>query len=181
MASIRFGQKKTLWSQSGPTPRLLFGAFLIGTVALFGLTPKTLFGLSIAWPYASLWGAVGWGRVGLSLRPMLILIAFGLVQDISFNAPLGCFVIVNLGVYGLSALIADTFDVFEPLVAIIAPTLLFSAGMFFTWFLASSLQDHAVRVTPLIMTLFTTGILYVGVHRVFNLGRRPGEMAGRAT
>ena len=181
MASLRFGQKKTLWSQSGPTPRLLFGAFLIATVGLFGLTPKSLFGLSIAWPYASLWGAVGWGRVGLSLRPMIVLIVFGLIQDISANAPLGCFVIVNLAVYGLSAQIADTFDVFEPLVAIIAPTLLFSGGMLLVWFLASSLQDHAVAVTPLIAALFTTGIVYAGIHGVFDLGRRPGEMAGRAT
>ncbi|MFT5932479.1 MAG: hypothetical protein ACI93G_001568, partial [Hyphomonas sp.] len=107
MARRKSGRpSKSLWSQTGPTPRLLFGAFAIAAIGLLGLTPKTLFGLSIAWPYAALWGAVGWGRVGLSLRPMVFLIIFGLIQDISFNAPLGCFVIVNLVVYGFSAWIA---------------------------------------------------------------------------
>ena len=55
--------KKSLWSQTDPTPRLLFGAFAIAAIGLLGLTPREIFGFSIAWPYAALWGAVGWGRV----------------------------------------------------------------------------------------------------------------------
>lgn len=180
MSKIRFGQKKSLWSQSGPTQRLLFGAFFVATVGMLGLTPKTFLGISIAWPYAALWGAVGWGRVGLSLRPMLILIVFGLIQDISTGALIGSFVVVNLAVYGLSALIADTFDVFEPLVAIIAPTLLFSAGMLLVWGLATT-QGHAPKIMPLLTILLTTGALYIGFHRAFDLGRLPGEMKGRST
>ena len=97
---------RSLWSQTGPTPRLLFGAFAIAAIGLLGLTPREFFGFSIAWPYAALWGAVGWGRVGLSVRPMILLIIFGLVQDVTFHAPIGCFVILNLLAYGASAAIA---------------------------------------------------------------------------
>lgn len=183
MAKLTYGrQRKSLWSQSGPTPRLLFGAFVIAVVGLLGLTPKTLFGLSIAWPYAALWGAVGWGRVGLSLRPMLLLIVFGLIQDISFNAPFGCFVIVNLFVYGFSAWIAGVFDVMnEPLVAGIGPVLQFISGFFVLWLLASALEDHAVRAMPLLAALLTTGVLYAISHKAFDLGRAPGQPVGQAT
>ncbi|KCZ57782.1 hypothetical protein [Hyphomonas chukchiensis] len=183
MANRKSGRpRKSIWSSTGPTPRLLFGAFAIAAIGLLGLTPKTLFGLSIAWPYAALWGAVGWGRVGMSLRPMVLLIAFGLIQDISFNAPLGCFVIVNLVVYGFSAWIAGMFDVMnEPLVAVIAPVLQFISGFLVLWLMASALEDHAVRATPLFAAFLTTGVIYAACHRLFDLGRAPGESVGQAT
>lgn len=183
MATRKSGRpRKSLWSIKGPTPRLLFGAFAIAAIGLLGLTPKTMFGLSIAWPYAALWGAVGWGRVGMSLRPMILLIAFGLIQDISFNAPLGCFVIVNLVVYGFSAWIAGMFDVMnEPLVAVIAPILQFISGFLVLWLMASALEDHAVRATPLFAAFLTTGVIYAACHRLFDLGRAPGESVGQTT
>ena len=183
MANRKSGRpRKSIWSSTGPTPRLLFGAFAIAAIGLLGLTPKTLFGLSIAWPYAALWGAVGWGRVGMSLRPMVLLIAFGLIQDISFNAQLGCFVIVNLVVYGFSAWIAGMFDVMnEPLVAVIAPILQFISGFLVLWLMASALEDHAVRATPLFAAFLTTGVIYAACHRLFDLGRAPGESVGQAT
>ncbi|MBU1286746.1 MAG: hypothetical protein KJ871_03380 [Alphaproteobacteria bacterium] len=183
MATRKSGRpRKSLWSITGPTPRLLFGAFAIAAIGLLGLTPKTMFGLSIAWPYAALWGAVGWGRVGMSLRPMILLIAFGLIQDISFNAPLGCFVIVNLVVYGFSAWIAGMFDVMnEPLVAVIAPILQFISGFLVLWLMASALEDHAVRATPLFAAFLTTGVIYAACHRLFDLGRAPGESVGQTT
>ncbi|KCZ54040.1 hypothetical protein HY29_02935 [Hyphomonas beringensis] len=175
-------KKKSLWSQTGPTPRLLFGAFVIATIGLLGLTPKEFFGLSIAWPYAALWGAVGWGRVGLSVRPMLLLIMFGLIQDVTFHAPLGCFVIVNLVCYGASAMIADMFDVMnEPLIAILSPVLLFSGAFLVLWLIASTLEDHPVRAVPLMASLLTTGIIYAVGQKIFDLGRAPGEGVGQAT
>ena len=173
------GFDKSLWSRTGPTPRLVFGAFAIAAVGLLGLTPKEIFGVSVAWPHAALWGAVGWGRVGLSFRPMLILILFGLMQDIAFHAPLGCFVIVNLLTYGASAAIAGTFDVDnEPVVGIVAPVLLFSGAFILLWLLASILQDHAVRFAPLFVAGLTTGGAYAVGQKVFALGRRPGDVAG---
>lgn len=179
VSSMRGLQKKTLWSSAGPTARLLFGAFVIMTIGVLGLTPKTVFGLSIIWPYAALWGAIGWGRVGLSLRPMLLLIAFGLAQDISLNAPLGCFVIVNLSVYGLSTAVADALDTTnDPVLGVVAPTALLLIAFVLVWALASLLQEHPVRVVPLIKTLLITGVGFAVFQKVFNLGRVPGSIMG---
>lgn len=172
-------QKKTLWAAAGPTGRMVFGAFVIMTIGILGLTPKTIFGVSVIWPYAALWGAIGWGRVGLSLRPMLLLIAFGLAQDISLNAPLGCFVIVNLATYGLSAAMADAFDTSnDPILGVVAPTVLLLIAFVLVWALASLLQEHAVRVVPLGRSLIVTGLGFAISQKFFNLGRAPGMPMG---
>jgi hypothetical protein len=113
---------------------------------------------------------------------MVLLIVFGLIQDISFNAPFGCFVIVNLVVYGFSAWIASMFDVLnEPLVAVVAPVLQFVSGFLVLWLLASALEDHVVRASPLLAAFLTTGVIYAMCHKVFDLGRVPGQPVGQAT
>lgn len=173
-------RRSSLWSKSGPTPRLAFGIVVISVVGAFGLTRNDIFGLSFAWPYAALWGAVGWGRVGLSIRPMLALIAFGMVQDVIFHAPFGCFEVVNLLTYAGSTAIASQFDVMnEPLIAVVSPVLLFAAAFLLLWLMASTLEDHPVRIMPLVAAMMTTSVLYAVVHRAFNLGRRPGEPLGQ--
>lgn len=180
-SSTRGFQRKTLWSSSGPLARLLFGAFIIMTVGILGLTPKTFMGMSIMWPYAALWGAVGWGRVGLSLRPMILLILFGLAQDISLNAPLGCFVIVNLSVYGLSVAVAESVDLKnDPILGVVAPAALLMIAFVLVWALASLLQEHPVRFVPLIKTLLITGLGYAICQKAFDLGRAPGRVMGVA-
>jgi len=153
-------RRQSLWAKSGPTPRLIFGSFLIATVGLFGLTRNDIFGLSFAWPHAALWGAVGWGRVGLSIRPMIILIVFGGIQDVIFHAPIGSFAVVNLMTYAASTAIAAQFDVTnEPLIAIVATVLLFAGAFLLLWIMASTLEDHAVRILPLFAAMLPTGLL----------------------
>ncbi|HPE48289.1 MAG TPA: hypothetical protein PLR76_07830 [Hyphomonas sp.] len=176
-----FRRKQGPWSKSGPTIRLILGSTLIAAVGLFGLTRNDIFGLSFAWPHAALWGAVGWGRVGLSIRPMLVLIVFGVMQDVIFHAPFGCFEVVNLLTYAGSTAIASQFDVMsEPLIAITSSVLLFAGAFLLLWLMASTLEDHAVRILPLIAAMLTTGLLYALIHRAFDLGRRPGETPGQA-
>ena len=180
-ASSAARRKQSLWAKAGPTPRLLFGSFLIAVVGLFGLTRNDIFGLSFAWPHAALWGAVGWGRVGLSIRPMLILIVFGMVQDVTFHAPFGSFEVINLMTYAASTAIAGEFDVTnEPLIGIASTVLLFSGAFLLLWLMASTLEDHPVRILPLVAAMLTTGLLYALIHRLFDLGRRPGEVSGQA-
>jgi hypothetical protein len=181
-ASFLTRRKQSLWSKAGPTPRLIFGAFLIATVGLFGLTRNDIFGLSFAWPHAALWGAVGWGRVGLSIRPMIILIVFGIVQDVIFHAPFGSFEVINLMTYAASTAIASEFDVTnEPLIAIVSTVMLFTAAFLLLWLMASTLEDHPVRALPLVAAMLTTGLLYALLNKVFDLGRKPGETVGQAT
>ena len=180
---LRVGARpSSLWSQSGPNARLAFGVLLIAVIGLFGLTPKTAFGLMLAWPHAALWGAVGWGRVGLSLRPMLALVVFGVLQDVAFYAPIGSFVIVNLLVYGASAAVSDQYDISsDPVLNWIAPGALLFAGFLCIWLIASSVADHAVRLLPLMADFLVTLALYYVLRILFELGRRPGEYAGQST
>jgi hypothetical protein len=172
-------KQRTLWSQAGPTPRLIFGALIIAVIGILGMTPKALLGVPIAWPFAALWGAIGWGRAGLSLRPMLLLVIFGLMQDIISNAPLGCFAMINLIIYGLSAGIADQTDgMRDTLVAVVGPIVLMVVAFLLVWGFASITNDHLVRGWPLLTSFLTTGLIFALGHAIFDLGRRPGEAAG---
>jgi hypothetical protein len=47
--------------------------------------------------------------------------------------------------------------------------------------MASTLEDHPVRLLPLVAAMLTTGLLYALIHKVFDLGRRPGETPGQAS
>lgn len=174
-------RRRSFWTQSGPNTRLAIGALLIATVGLFGLRPVSLFGVLLAWPHAALWGAAGWGRVGLSLRPMLVLIALGMAQDVAFNAPIGSFVMVNLAVYGASAFLSDQLDVEgDPALFWAVPAMLIGLGFLALWVISSSVADHAVRLSPLMLDLAVTlGLFYV-LRGLFNLGRRPGEYEGQS-
>jgi hypothetical protein len=174
-----YRKRRTLWSQSGPSPRLVFGAAIIAIVSVLGMTPKALFGIPLAWPFAALWGAMGWGRAGLSLRPMILLVLFGLMQDVVSNAPLGCFAMINLLVYGMSAGIADQTDgMRDTLVAVVGPSVLLVVAFLLVWGFASITGDHLVRTWPLMTSFITTGLVYAISQGMYDLGRRPGESPG---
>ena len=66
-------------------------------------------------------------------------------------------------------------------VAVIAPILQFISGFLVLWLMASALEDHAVRATPLVAAFLTTGVIYAIAHKVFDLGRAPGQPVGQAT
>jgi len=152
---------------------------IIAIVGVLGMTPKALFGIPLAWPFAALWGAIGWGRVSLSLRPMILLIMFGLMQDIVSNAPLGFFAMINLLVYGMSAGIADQTDgMRDILVAVVGPAALLIVAFLLVWGSASITSDHLVRIWPLLASFAMTGLIYSFSGRMFDLGRRPGESPG---
>lgn len=175
-------RKKSLWSQTAPSGRLAFGAFFIVLAGAFGMLPREVFGIDVAWPYAALWGAMGWGRVGLSLRPMILLVVFGLMQDIVSNAPLGCFAVINLAVYGLSAGIADQTDgMRDALVASLGPVVMLTVAFVMLWVFASVTGDHMVRSAPILSATIMTGLVYLLSYRMFDLGRRPGEAPGQPT
>lgn len=180
MASHPGRKKKSLWSEIAPSARLAFGAFFIALCGAIGMLPREIFGVAIAWPYAALWGAMGWGRVGLSLRPMLLLLAFGLMQDVISNAPLGCFAVINLVVYGLSALIAEQTDgMRDALVATTGPAVMLAAAFLMVWLFASVTSNHLVGSAPILMSILSTGVVYLLAYRMFDLGRRPGEPPGQ--
>ncbi len=175
-------RRKTLWSQTGPSGRLAFGAAVISVVSLIGLTPRSLLGVEIPWPYAALWGAIGWARVGLSIRPILILSIFGVMQDIITNAPMGVFATINLTVYGLSALIARHTDgMKDAAVAVLAPAVLLLLAFMAVWSFASLTGGRSVPAGPIFTVMLVTGGIYALTAEIFNLGRRPGEAPGASS
>ncbi|MFT5932498.1 MAG: hypothetical protein ACI93G_001589 [Hyphomonas sp.] len=62
-----------------------------------------------------------------------------------------------------------------------APVLQFISGFLVLWLMASALEDHAVRATPLVAAFLTTGVIYAIVHKMFDLGRAPGQPVGQTT
>ncbi len=176
----RSSMRNSAWARSDPNTRLMAGAALIALVGLLGLTPKSLSGFDLVWPYAALWGAAGWASAGLSLRPMLLLCVFGLAQDMSFVSPIGSFMLVNLATYGAAALVSETLDVeADPVKAVLVAAFAMGAGFALMWIMASAKADHAVSVFPVVLTYLVTLVLFVPVAPLFRLGGRPGERGFR--
>lgn len=176
-----FSWVSRLWGQTGPTVRLLTGTVVAVAIGVAGLTPKTLFGTELVWPYAAMVAAIGWGRSGLAFRPMLILILLGVAQDVSADAPLGTFGFINLAAFGLSAFIARLFDrERSPFITTVAPILIYAAGFSLVWLFASFTSGHLVQMSPLIKAFTVTYILHIIAAPVFDLGRQVGPLTGNA-
>ena len=159
--------------------RLAIGAAIIVTIGLFGQTPKSIFGLSIIWPHAALLGAAGWGLSGHRFRPMVVLIILGFAQDISFEANLGCFVIVNLATYGITAYAAELYDAGnDPIIRAIIPAFSIAIGFIALWFVASMTSSQAAPVRTLVGAFAMTLGLHFLLARFFDLGVGAGEHIG---
>lgn len=175
----RFAGLGRLWREAGPTTRLTAGTLLVLAIGLIGLTPKSVFGTELTWPYAALVAAFGWGRSGLAFRPMIILVIVGFAQDVSAYAPLGCFGFINLTTFGLSALVHRTFDrERSPVITTLSPILIYAIGFAQVWLFASFNSNHIVQIAPIMQTFVVTYILHIVIAPVFDLGRRAGPLSG---
>lgn len=167
------------WANARAVTRLLIGAFVIGLIGLMGLTPNVVFGQTLAWPYAAMIAAAGWGRSGLAFGPMIALIVFGIAQDVTSGAPIGCFALVNIAVFGASAGLSQTFDIERsPGMAIAVPLAAMLIGFVLVWTIASLTGGYIARFMPLFGALFTTLILHFAVSGLFDLGVRRGQTRG---
>ncbi len=173
----RSAMQSSAWGRTHPNTRLMAGAALITLVGLFGLTPKSVFGIELVWPFAALWGAAGWASVGLSIRPMLLLCVYGLFQDMSFVSPFGSFMLVNLVTYGAASLVSETLDVeTDPVKAVLVAAFAMGVGFTLMWVMAGARIDY---VASLLLAYIVTLILFVPVAPLFRLGGRPGDRGFR--
>ncbi len=167
------------WQRSRPRVRLMVGMSVLVVIGLTGLTPNVWFGVTISWPYAALIAAAGWGRSGLGFGPMFVLVLFGFAQDVTASAPLGCFALVNLAIFGASATASQTFDIERSRgMNFGLPMAMIALGMSLVWILASFAGGHFVRLLPIISALMATLLLHMLVAPVFDLGVRRGAHAG---
>ncbi len=178
--AARFGERAGMWSRTAPATRLVIGAILIMLIGFVGQTPKSVFGFQLIWPHAAMLGAAGWGMSGHRFSPMVVLIFLGLIQDVSFEASLGCFVLVNLGVYGLSAFAAESLDVSnDPVMRAIVPIFTIAVGFLILWVVASATSGQMATVRPLVGAFAMTLGLHFLLARFFDLGVRAGEQMRR--
>lgn len=167
------------WQDSSFAMRIGVGTAVVSLIGLAGLTPRMMHGLALAWPFAALIAAVGWGRSGVAFLPMFILIGFGFAQDIAATAPLGCFAVINLVAYGASSFLYQTFDSERSVgIGIGLPPFLLAIGFVLVWSLASLVSGHPQRLQPLIAALFTSILLQGVIGSVFDLGAKPGAESG---
>ena len=137
------------WDGARPRTRLIFGAMFVILIGMVGLTPKSLFGLPLAWPYLGLIAAVGWGRSGIGFGPMVLLVLFGFAQDAS-QAPWGSHGLANLLTYGLAAMVTQMADTERsPLLSFVLPVVTLFVGITLVLLVASISSGHVVRVTPM--------------------------------
>lgn len=166
------------WEGARPRTRLLIGALVVSLIGLAGLTPKSIMGVPLVWPYIGLIAAVGWGRSGFGFGPMMFLILFGFAQDAS-QAPWGSHGLANLLTYGLSALVTQTFDTERtPMMGFVLPVLTLFSGILLVWIVASISSGHLVRVLPVLTAYFATLIVHMLIAPLFDLGVRRGVNGG---
>jgi len=166
------------WENARPRSRLVIGAFVVAMIGLVGLTPKSFFGVPLAWPYVGLIAAVGWGRSGLGFGPMVFLLLFGFAQDAS-QAPWGSHGLANLLTYGFSAMVTQMADTERtPVLSFALPvvTLLFGIGL--VWLTASISSGHFVRVAPMLTAYFATLFVHMLISPLFDLGTQRHAMGG---
>lgn len=166
------------WDGARPRTRLIFGAMFVILIGMVGLTPKSLFGLPLAWPYLGLIAAVGWGRSGIGFGPMVLLVLFGFAQDAS-QAPWGSHGLANLLTYGLAAMVTQMADTERsPLLSFVLPVVTLFVGITLVWLVASISSGHVVRVTPMLTAYFATLVVHMVIAPLFDLGIRRGSTAG---
>ncbi|MEO0608650.1 MAG: hypothetical protein AAFY82_10495 [Pseudomonadota bacterium] len=166
------------WEAAGPRARLVVGALVVALIGMVGLTPKSLFGVPLAWPYVGLIAAVGWGRSGIAFAPMAVLVLFGFAQDAS-QAPWGAHGLANLLIFGLAALVNQTFDTERtPFLSFILPVVTLFSGIALVWLVASVSSGHVVRVTPMLTAYFATLVVHMLIAPLFDLGTRANVTRG---
>lgn len=158
------------WENAPPRMRLLIGAMIVMLIGMAGLTPKSFFGMTLAWPYVGLIAAVGWGRSGLGFGPMLFLLLFGFAQDAS-QAPWGSHGLANLLTYGLAASVSQMADTERtPLLSFVLPVVTLFFGITLVWIVASVSSGHMVRITPILTAYFATLVVHMLMSPLFDLG-----------
>ncbi len=169
------------WTGARPRTRLVIGAVVVAMIGLMGLTPNVIMGQTLVWPYAGMIAAAGWGRSGLAFAPVFVLMGLGFAQDVTSGAPIGCFALVNILVFGASVGLGQVFDIERaPSMAMIVPAVSICVGFILTWLIASLSGGYLARLSPLFWAFAATLLLHVLIAPLYDLGVRRNKPLGAA-
>ena len=164
------GERKT--THGWLARRLALGTVIVLLIAYGGLSTKFLFPIDTVWPVAGLIAALGWGRGLLSARAILLLLAFGVLQDIQSTAPFGSWSVVFLSVYGLVAALSGMASRLPLAGATLLTTL---AGSLFAWliviWITSAVGTGGNADGRLVLSIGLSGLAFLLLQPVFNIGR----------
>jgi len=169
------------WSGARPRTRLVIGTIVVAVVGIMGLTPNVIMGQTLIWPYAGMIAAAGWGRSGLAFSPVFVLMGLGFAQDVTSGAPIGCFALVNILVFGVSVGLGQLFDIERaPTMAMIVAAASIWVGFMLTWLIASFSGGYLARISPLVWAFAVTVLLHVFITPLYDLGVRRNQALGAA-
>jgi len=160
----------TTWRGTGLNGRLGTG---IVALVLFTLAWDAMAGLvdlPVGWPVIGLVAAAGWARLGLSVRPMAVLMLLGFVFDGATLAPFGVFPVVFLTSYALLASAGLVMGgEMDPLTNTLLPFVGIGAGFAVLWGFASVLAAGPVELLPLLVDWAVCCLLYTLFEGLFDL------------
>ncbi len=158
------------WRGTGLNGRLGAGVLVLAVLTFLWDMAAGLVDLPVAWPVLGFVAAAGWARLGLSVRPMTVLMLLGLVADSVVLAPFGVFPLAYLTAY---ALLASAGLVMggeaDPLTGRLLPMIGMAAGLLVIWAFASVLTSGAAARLPLVFDWAACCLLYLAFEGVFDL------------
>lgn len=161
---------KDTWQRTGLTGRLGTGLVVIILLTLAWDQMSSAFNTRLPWPMLGLVAAVGWARIGLSIRPMLALLVLGLIIDSVSQAPFGVFPIVFLSTYWLLTMAGSVLGAeVDPVLGSVFPFVGLACGYLLLWISASVIVSAPVDVAPLLMGWVLSSIVYAVFEGVFDL------------
>ncbi|MEO1785910.1 MAG: hypothetical protein AAFR41_02690 [Pseudomonadota bacterium] len=158
------------WRRTGLTGRLATGLLAIIVFTLVWDALANMVDARIRWPLTGLAAAAGWARLGLSIRPMLVLMIVGFAFDSVSGAPFGVFPLVFLSTYAVlastSLLLGSEMD---PVTGSILPFLGMGFGVFVLWVFASVIASAPINPIPLLIAWVTSCVFYALFEGLFDL------------
>ncbi|MEM7766118.1 MAG: hypothetical protein AAF253_01360 [Pseudomonadota bacterium] len=158
------------WRVTGLNVRLGVG---VASIVLFTILWDLLgnsVSLGVAWPITGLVAAVGWARLGLSVRPMVVLMLIGFAFDSVSLAPFGVHPLVFLSTYALLASIGLVIGgEMDPLTGSVLPYLGIATGVALLWIFASVIVSGPVEALPLLFAGGMTALFYLVFEGLFDL------------
>jgi len=158
------------WRRTALTGRLAVGVLAILAFTLLWDQLAGVFEPRVRWPLTGLVAAAGWARLGLSVRPMVVLVVIGFAFDAVSGAPFGVYPLVFLSTYALMATASLVMGgEMDPLTGAVLPYIGMAVGFFVLWVFASIIVSAPIDPLPLVWGWLASSALFLLFEGLFDL------------